>query len=107
MFAIDDEKLPPPTPAVAAHSSSTHSWVSWLWCRSHPLGTTMAKRSVGMSSRAALIVVHARPPNLGTANVYGMRNIEPMRLGTSVRRNNSDTDRLMPMFARLMTTIVQ
>ena len=27
MFAIDDEKLPPPSPAVAAHASRTQNWV--------------------------------------------------------------------------------
>ena len=69
MLAIDDEKLPPPRPAVAAQSSSTQSCVSWLCSSSQPLGTTMASSSVGMNSSAALIVVHARPPKRGTANV--------------------------------------
>src|SRR5438309_2374381 len=59
-----------------------------------------------MNSRAALIVVHALPPNLGTANVYGMRSSDPMRLGTSVKRNSSETESVMPMLARLRTTIV-
>src|SRR6516225_2609970 len=106
MLAIDDEKLPPPTPAVAAHRKSTHSWALCVWCNSQPLGTTMASKSVGMNSNAALTVVHVRPPKRGTANVYGMRRIEPMRLGTSVRRNSSETDSLIPTLARLSTTIV-
>ena len=33
MLNIDDEKLPPPSPAVAAQASSTQSWASWLWSR--------------------------------------------------------------------------
>ena len=69
MFAIDEEKLPPPKPAVAAQTSSTQNCVSWLWPASQPLGTTIASSSVGISSSAALIVVHSRPPNRGTANV--------------------------------------
>src|SRR2546423_864538 len=106
MLAIDDEKLPPPNPAVAAQSTSTHSWVECACCASHPLGTTIARRSVGMSSRAALTAVHARPPNLGTAKVYGMRSTDPTRFGTRVRRNSSDTDSEMPMLPRLRTTTV-
>src|SRR5438309_477675 len=82
--------------AVAAHSSSTHSCAEWPWWANHPLGTTMASRSVGMNNSTALTVVHARPPNFGTANVYGIRRIEPMRFGTSVKRNSSDTDIAMP-----------
>src|SRR5260370_12861328 len=35
-----------------------------------------------------------------------MRSIEPIRFGTSVNKNNSDTDKLMPALARLRTTIV-
>jgi hypothetical protein len=69
MLAIDEEKLPPPRPAVAAQASSTASWVPWLWPASHPLGTTRASRSVGINSSEALMVVHARPPNRGTAKV--------------------------------------
>ena len=96
MLAIDEEKLPPPTPAVAAHAKRTQSCALWDWCSSHPLGTTIANNNVGMNSSAALTVVHARPPNLGTANVYGIRSIEPTRFGISVSRNSSDTDSVMP-----------
>jgi hypothetical protein len=69
MLNIDEEKLPPPKPAVAAQNSNTHSCTVWLWPASQPLGTTMASSRVGISSRAALMLVHVRPPNLGTANV--------------------------------------
>src|SRR5258706_15719756 len=106
MLAIDDEKLPPPTPALAAHRNNTHSCTLWVWCNSHPLGTTIANRTVGISNNAALNVVHALPPNFGTANVYGMRSSEPIRFGMSVSKNSSDTDRLIPALARLRTTIV-
>src|SRR5947209_1577991 len=107
MLAMDDEKLPPPTPADAAHSSSTHSCTSWLWCSNHPLGTTTASSSTGTNSSDELITVHFRPPNFGMANVYGMRNAEPMAFGTSVSRNCSDTDSVRPALARLITTVVQ
>ena len=89
MLAIEEEKLPPPTPAVAAHANSTQNWVSWLWSASHPLGTTIATSSAGMSSRPALNAVHARPPNRGTANVYGMRSAAPIRFGSAVSQNCS------------------
>ena len=69
MFAIDDEKLPPPKPAVAAQASRTQNCVSWLWPASQPLGTTTASSRHGISSSDALIVVHSRPPKRGTANV--------------------------------------
>ena len=69
MLNIDDEKLPPPRPAEAAQSRRIHSCVSWLWWASQPLGTTVASNTVGMRSRPALIMVHSRPPNRGTAKV--------------------------------------
>src|SRR3954451_16909485 len=106
MLAIDDEKLPPPTPAVAAHRTSTHSCTLCVWSNSQPLGTTIASNRVGISNNAALKVVHALPPNLGTANVYGMRSSDPIRFGMSVNKNSSDTNKLMPALARLRTTIV-
>ncbi len=62
---------------------------------------------MGRKRSDALMVVHARPPNLGTAKVYGTRRIDPIRFGTSVSRNCSDSDMVMPMLARLMTTMVQ
>ena len=69
MLAIDEEKLPPPKPAVAAQASSTQNCVSCSWSASQPLGTTIASSSAGISSSEALIVVHARPPKRGTAKV--------------------------------------
>src|SRR5436305_496461 len=107
MFAIDDEKLPPPPPAVAAQATRIHSCVSCVCDASQPVGTRKASSEVGMSSSDALNTVHARPPYFGTANVYGIRRNDPTRLGTVVNRNSSPIDIVMPMFARLMTTIVQ
>src|SRR5688572_13611743 len=107
MLAIDEEKFPPPKPAVAAHASNTHTWVPWACAASQPLGTTTARRTVGTNSSAALTVVHARPPNLGTARVYGIRKRDPTRFGVNVRRKSSETDSVIPAFPRLSTTTVQ
>src|SRR6478609_9389895 len=76
MFAIELAKLPPPKPAVAAIRQKTQNGVSGR-C------TKKAKSSVGTSSSAALIMVQLRPPNLGTANVYGSRSSDPTRLGSA------------------------
>src|SRR5215218_2791201 len=103
MLAIDEEKLPPPNPAVAAQPRRTQNCVSALWDASQPLGTTTATSSTGMRSSDALTVVHSRPPNRGTANVYGMRSVEPIRFGTAVSQNCSGTDRAMPTLTRLIT----
>ncbi len=62
MFAIEEAKLPPPNPAVAAMTQKAQYGVSGF-C------TATAKSSVGMSSSAALIIVQLRPPKNGTANV--------------------------------------
>ena len=69
MFAIEEEKLPPPTPAVAAQASSTRNCVSWASPASQPLGRRNASNIVGISSSPTVTVVQARPPSLGTANV--------------------------------------
>src|SRR6478735_11629886 len=76
MFAIELAKLPPPKPAVAAITQKTQYGVPGS-C------TATAKSSVGTSSSAALIIVQLRPPNLGTANVYGSRSSDPTRLGSA------------------------
>ena len=61
MFVIDDAKLPPPTPAIAATIMKVVYDV--------PGCMTIAARMVGISSRAALTIVQFRPPNLATAKV--------------------------------------
>src|SRR5436305_5015165 len=106
MLAIEDEKFPPPTPAVAAHRIRIHICVECDSCASQPLGTTTASRIAGISSREALIVVHSRPPKRAMANVYGIRSPDPIRLGTAVSQNCSGTLRTMPTLARLITTTV-
>ena len=58
MLAIDEEKLPPPRPAVAAHASSTQSCVPCPWCSSHRLGTTAASSTVGSNRSDALATVN-------------------------------------------------
>src|SRR4051794_20322893 len=62
MLAIEEAKLPPPNPAVAAIAMNTQYGVSGRW-------TTKAKSSVGITSSAALTIVQLRPPNFGPANV--------------------------------------
>src|SRR5436309_1073392 len=57
-----------------------------------------------MSSSDALIVVHTRPPNFGTAKVYGIRIAEPTRFGMDTSQNDSDTLIGSPAAARLSTT---
>lgn len=62
MLAIDEAKLPPPNPAVAAIATSTPNGMpGWL--------TAHASSRHGISSKAAEMVVQLRPPNTGTANV--------------------------------------
>ncbi len=69
MFDIEEEKLPPPNPAVAAQPSSTQNCVSWACSANQPLGTTIASSRQGIISSEALIVVQSRPPKRGTAKV--------------------------------------
>ncbi len=61
MFVIDDAKLPPPTPPRAATSRNVPSDV--------PGCSTIAARTVGISSSAADTTVQLRPPNFATAKV--------------------------------------
>src|SRR6266550_6575610 len=79
MLAIDEAKLPPPTPATAAAASN------------RPYGTpgcsTAAANRHGTSSRPALTIVQLRPPNFVTANVYGSRSTAPTAVGSVVSRN--------------------
>src|SRR5436309_900089 len=86
MLAIEEAKLPPPRPAVAAISTNTQNGVCGR-C------TKNAKSRVGMSSRAALVAVQLRPPNFGTAKVYGSRIRDPTRLGTATSRNSCDGEK--------------
>src|SRR3954447_26999974 len=79
MFAIDDEKLPPPTPATAATINNVLNATPGR--NSNPASTH------GTSRIAALNTVQLRPPKRVTARVYGMRSIAPVAAGTVVSRN--------------------
>ena len=59
MLAIEDAKLPPPTPASAASTSSVS--------KETPGSSKTAAAIVGTSSRHALMTVQLRPPNFATA----------------------------------------
>src|SRR5947209_2654544 len=65
MLAIEEAKLPPPKPAVAA----------------------MATSRQGITNSIAEMVVQLRPPKTGTANVYGSRRKAPTPLGIATRHN--------------------
>ncbi len=47
------------------------------------LRTKATSSEEGMRSKSALTMVQFRPPNFGTANVYGKRMSAPMRPGTA------------------------
>ena len=61
MFAIDDAKLPPPTPASAAAMSRV-VYVT-------PGFSTTAVKMAGTSNISVLKMVQLRPPNFATAKV--------------------------------------
>ena len=75
-----DAKLPPPRPAVAATVAISQKGASGCW-------TSTENAIVGMRSKSALTMVQLRPPNLGTAKVYGNRMSAPTSPGmaTSVK----------------------
>src|SRR5438132_4208535 len=75
MFAMLEAKLPPPSPAVEAASAISQKGV-WGRC------TRTARLAAGIRSRSALTTVQLRPPNFGTAKVYGKRMIDPTSPGT-------------------------
>ena len=65
-----EAKLPPPRPAVAVTISISQNGVSGRV-------TKYASAIVGTNSSVALTIVQFRPPNRGTANMYGNRISEP------------------------------
>src|SRR6185312_15555670 len=78
MLAIDEAKVPPPKPAVAAITTRIANGVpGWL--------TAHASSRHGISSSAAEMVVQLRPPKSGTANVYGNLRKAPTPLGRATR----------------------
>ena len=79
MFAIDDEKFPPPTPATDAQSSSV--------VNDTPGCSAKAASTQGTMRMPAEKIVQLRPPNLAVANVYGRRRTPPTAVGSVVSRN--------------------
>src|SRR5918999_3801661 len=79
MLAIEEAKLPPPTPATAARMMSV--------VYETPGSRKIATSTHGTSSMDALKMVQLRPPNIATAKVYGSRSVDPTSAGTAVRRN--------------------
>ena len=99
MFAIELAKLPPPTPAVAATTSSIQNGASGF-C------TTMPSSIAGMSSRPAEIIVQFRPPTMATMNVYGNRRVAPTRLGSEISQNDSAVVSSKPADGSITTTML-
>src|SRR4030088_130860 len=95
MLVMEDAKLPPPNPPSAATIKRVVSETPG--CR------TIAAAMVGMSSRAALMIVQLRPPNFATAKVYGSRLSEPTSVGVETSRNLSAADN--PYFGPMKRTI--
>src|SRR2546421_12164450 len=79
MLVIEEAKLPPPTPVIAARIISVVYETPGL--------ISSAAGIVGRSSSAALMIVQLRPPKVATASVYGSRSTEPISAGTAVRGN--------------------
>src|SRR5262245_12966007 len=94
MLAIEEAKLPPPKPAVAATNNSTPKGISGL-------DTAHASRRHGINSSSAETMVQLRPPNIGTANVYGSRRKAPTPLGTATSQRASVAVRANPDAAGL------
>ncbi len=92
--------MPPPTPAVAEISTNTQYGVPGF-C------TATANSSVGISRSRALTTVQLRPPNLGTANVYGSRSREPIRFGTATSRKSCETEKSKPILASIAALTLQ
>src|SRR2546423_15568396 len=78
MLVIEEAKLPPPTPVIAAKIISVVYETPGL--------ISSAAGIVGRSSSEALMIVQLRPPKVATASVYGSRSTEPISAGTAVRR---------------------
>ena len=79
MFAIEEAKLPPPTPASIATASSVPNET--------PGSSTIPAATHGTSSSSALMIVQFRPPTRATASVYGIRSTAPTAAGRAVSRN--------------------
>src|SRR5690348_4090203 len=100
MFVIDEAKLPPPTPASAATNSIVPNDV---------FGSETANASAthGTTRTSADTIVQFRPPNFGTANVYGSRSVAPTRFGIATSQNSWLSVNANPTLFRLTATMLQ
>src|SRR6266516_4052763 len=99
MLAMLEAKLPPPRPAAAATSRNTQYGVP-RW------PTATASSSSGTTSTAAENTVQVRPPNRGTAKVYGSRSSAPTRFGTATSQNSCAVENPYPALFRLTATVL-
>jgi len=99
MLAMDEAKLPPPTPARAAIPNSATNGSSGLL-------TAQTRPKAGRSNSSAEITVQLRPPKTGTAKVYGMRRVAPTRLGTDTSQNIWSTVSAKPALFSCGTTML-
>ena len=60
-----------------------------------------------MSSNSALTIVQLRPPNLGTANVYGKRMSAPTSPGRATSENSCSVVYWKPTFGSRVATTLQ
>src|SRR5687768_7784973 len=97
MLAIEEAKLPPPRPAVAAATTNIQYGVPGVL-------TQYAISPIGISSSAADTVVQVRPPKRATATVYGIRMNAPTRFGTATNQNSWSTENGKPAAGRLTAT---
>src|SRR5687767_3160755 len=100
MFVIDDAKFPPPKPASAATKSITPKDVPGLL-------TAQVRPTHGMTRSRAETTVQLRPPNFGTANVYGNRSVAPTRLGIATSQKSWLSVNAKPTLLRFTVTIDQ
>ncbi len=69
--------------------------------------TAQASAAHGITSRSAETTVQLRPPNLGTAKVYGSRRVAPTRFGMATSQNSWLSVKAKPTLFRLTVTIDQ
>src|SRR5690606_35394947 len=90
MLAIDEAKLPPPSPARAAITNSTGDGVSGRFRQS-------ARPTVGSNYSSAETTIQYRPPKRPTMKVYGNRMVAPTRLGSEISQKVCPVVRLKPL----------
>ena len=81
MLVIDDAKLPPPKPVMAATARNQPN------PNSPGFIISIIVSPVGMSSTTAEKIAQLRPPNLAVACVYGIRRQEPTSVAVAAMTN--------------------